>query len=158
MQTCKHDRIGFHSLNSYFCKNYWLLFSKSPISFMMSFFLDNFSFWSLSGFLTTPVLIFSSRVSISLNFFLKFFNRFPGSVVGELWDAVAVLEKLGSCISHLASFSAASSTPGKLTYGNSTFRSGFWPTKPCSWNMLVICNWNYVPEAIVLVAYPHSLT
>lgn len=50
---------------------------------------------------------------MSLSFFLKFLRRLAGSVAALLGDAGGGLVKFGSVISHLASFSAASSAPEK---------------------------------------------
>lgn len=78
------------------------------ISLIMSIFFEIFSFCSLSGFFRVPNFIFSSRSSISLNFFFKFFNLLAGSdcVVGSGGGLLNV----GSVISHFPSLSAASST------------------------------------------------
>lgn len=58
--------------------------SNAKISVCTLPFLETFSNWSLSGFFNSFVLIFCSRFSISLNFFLKFLNLFAGSIVEVL--------------------------------------------------------------------------
>lgn len=68
----------------------------------------------MSGVLREPDFIFSSRVSISLSFFLKFLRRLTGSVAVFVGVEGARLVKLGSVISHLASLSAASSAPERV--------------------------------------------
>lgn len=72
MRACKYT-FFFSTLCLY------RLASNRLISLEISAFLASFSSISFSGFFNVPAFIFSSKVSISLTFFLRFFNLFCGS-------------------------------------------------------------------------------